>query len=632
MAIKFDLQRILVWISGVAAVYQLLVASRLLTVFGIFVPAPQHRAISLLFALTLIYFGRSISGSKRSGHLAWYDALLLALGLVGVGYVALDYDAMLNYSLYGYLDTLGITLALLAAVAILEAARRMTGWVLPALIVAFLLAARYQNYLPGLLHGKGFALDRLTYSIYVGSAGIFGIPLGVAVTILITFIIFGRLLEESGAGQWFIRLAMCLTGWTIGGPAKAAVMASGFFGMISGSPAANVATTGAITIPLMKRIGYPARFAGAVEAVASTGGQFMPPVMGAVAFIMAEWLGIPYVRVVGMAFLPAILYFVVLFMSVHFEAGKRGLEAVARQDLPPIWGVLREGWFYAIPIAVLLYFLLGLRYPPEMAALLSSFVLIAMSFLARDKALHLTPGRIWQAMAGGVQNWLTVAAVTAAVGMLIGSLELSGLAIKFSAFMVELSRGNLLATLVLVGLASFVLGMGLDSIPAYFTLTVLAAPALVQLGVPAEVAHLFVLYWGMASFITPPTCIAVYVACGISESKVWETGWEAVRLGLAVYLVPFAFVYNQALLARGSLPEVLLASGTALAGAILLAAGARGYAWRVLGLAQRLLVAAGGLFLIAPGVWTILVGLALGALGLSGYFPGPKKSVAKTGP
>ena len=616
-------------LAGGAAVYHLLIASRALTWFGIFVPTGQHRAISLLSALVLIYLGRPGTGGRDdAGHASpeglaggamrarrLVDVAFLALGVLGVGVVVIAQDEILRFSQYGYLDPLGIALALAAAVAVLEALRRSTGAVLPAIIVFFVLITIFQGYLPGVLHGKGYALDRLTYSIYVGSGGIFGTPLGVAATILITFIVFGRLLEMSGAGHWFITLTMSVAGWTIGGAAKVAILASALFGMVSGSPSAGIATIGVVTIPMMVRSGYPARVAGAIAAVAATGGQFMPPVMGAVAFIMAESLAMPYSQIAMMAALPALIYFGVLLVSVHLEAAKRGLPAVSRKELPRFREVFREGWFYILPLGILLYLLLVRGYPPDMAGLLSALAVVPVSFAARDKGVHLTPGRIWEALVRSTYSWITIATITAGVGILIGALELSGLGVKFSAFILDVSGESLLAALVLVGLASFVLGMGLDSIPSYLTLSVLAAPALTELGVPTEVAHLYVLYWGLSSFITPPTCIAVYVACAISGSRIWETGWESVRLGIAAYLVPFAFVYHPSLLLRGTLVELCVTVVLAMVATTALAAAVRGYLGRVLTLGPRLLLGAGALLILAPEPWTTISGATLVAVG-----------------
>ncbi|MBI4632788.1 MAG: TRAP transporter fused permease subunit [Deltaproteobacteria bacterium] len=606
-------------VAGLTALYQLFIASRVLTWFGIFLPPAQHRAICLMCGLFLIYSLRTPGGNYREGKLAWYDFFPLLAGLVGVGFVVFNYEAILDYSFYGFLDTKGVVLVLLLMVSLFEASRRLTGWAFPVIVLTFVLATIFQNYLPGLLYGKGYGLDRLGYSVYVGTSGIFGTPLGVATTILITYIVFGKLMQEAGAGRFFINLALSVTGWMRGGVAKATIFASCLFGMISGSPSAEVATVGSISIPMMISAGYSARFAAAVEAVAGTGGQFMPPVMGAIAFIMAEWLGIPYAKIAIAAFIPAVLYFFVLFVAIHFEALKIGLQPVASKDIPPVAKTLKEGWYYLLPLALLIYLLIGKSYPPEMAGLYSLLSLIAVSFISFDRQRHLTPKKIWAALVDSVKTWIILAGVTATVGMLIGALELSGLGIKFSGFIVDMTQGSLLLTLIFVGVASFILGMGLDSIPAYITLAILAGPALIKLGVPPMVAHLYVIYWGLSSFFTPPVCLAVYVACGISGSKFWETGWEAVRLGISVFIIPFAFVYNRALLCEGTPLEIILAVLTAAMGGILVASASRGYFTLPLAWWQRIIVFLGGCTLIGPTTFlTTAAGIALGALGILG--------------
>ncbi|OGP62570.1 MAG: TRAP transporter [Deltaproteobacteria bacterium RBG_13_53_10] len=607
-------------LSGLLALYELLIASRLLTWFGFFLPAVQHRAITLFVVIFIIYSLRSASGKVREGTIPWYDLVPVVLGMICAGFVAFNYDAVIDYSTYGYLDTKGIMLAVCLALVLLESARRLTGWALPLIILFFMAITYFQNYLPGILHGKGYALDRLGDSIYVGTGGIFGVPFGVAAGVLITYIIFGKLMQEAGASLWFINLAMSVAGWTRGGVAKSTVVASGLFGMITGSPSTEVATIGSMSIPMMISSGYKPKFAAAVEAVAGTGGQFMPPVMGAIAFIMAEWLGLPYGEIAVAAFIPACLYFTVLFMSIHFEAHRLGLKGTPRSELPSLWSAFIGGWYYIIPIAVLIYFLIFLKYPPEMSGLFSVISLIPLSFLSRDTKNHLTLHKIWSSLTGSVKTWITVAGVTAAVGMLIGSLELSGLGIKFSGFIVNLTQGNLLGTMILIGVASFILGMGLDSIPSYMTLAILAAPALIELGVPPLVAHLYVIYWGLSSFFTPPVCIAIYVACGISGTKIWETGWEAVRIGIAVFIVPLAFVYNQALLAQGSAEEIISAIVTALLGSTAVAAAVRGYFMNILPLWGKVSAFVGGCILIGPtNIWTVIIGLGISLIGVFGH-------------
>lgn len=607
------------WLSTAIAVYHLVVAGHIPSFFGYFVPHQVHKAISVFCALILVFtllpaggktYGEDTKAERTQRRVPWYDYLLMVSTACGAGFVVFFYETMLDYGEWGYLDTKGVILALMLVVPLLEATRRTIGWALPIIILFFVCMTLFQNYMPGLLYGQGFPLDRLLYSTFVGNAGIFGLPLGIAANIVIIFLIFGALMHGAGASRWFMDMAIALTGWSRGGPAKAAVLASAMFGSISGSPSGNAATTGVFTIPMMKKIGYTPAFAAAVEAVASTGGMILPPVMGAIAFIMAEWLEISYTQVVIAAAVPAMLYFLIVFVSVHLQAHKSGISALPFSDLPRFWAVFTKGWYYIIPMAALIYFLVIEGRPPEMAGIMASGIIIACSFLCKDKTKWLVPSRIMTAFDEGVSRWVVVAVITGSVGIMIGALELSGVGLKFSSFIVDLAGGNLLLTLLFVGIVSLIVGMGLDATPAYITLATLLAPALVRLGVPDIAAHLFVIYWGLASFFTPPTCIAVFITCGISGSKVWETGWESIRLGIASFLIPFAFVFNHGLLLQGEVNQIALATITAIVGSVLLACGIRGYAHEPLSQIQRFLVIAAGLLFIAPGLVPPLIGLA----------------------
>jgi TRAP transporter 4TM/12TM fusion protein len=391
------------------------------------------------------------------------------------------------------------------------------------------------------------------------------------------------------------------------------------FGSISGSPSGNSATTGVFTIPMMKTVGYRPAFAAAVEAVASTGGIILPPVMGAIAFLMAEWIEVPYSSIVIAAAVPASLYFLIVFVSVHLQAHKDGIQALPRDELPRFWSVFIRGWYYLIPFAALIYFLVIRSYPPGMAGIYTCGFVLMTSFFSRDRQYWLTPIRIFAAFDDGVRRWLAVAAITASVGIMIGALELSGVGIKISRFIVDLAGGNLTLTLLFVGIVSLIVGMGLDATPAYITLATLMAPALIRLGVSDVAAHLYVIYWGLASFYTPPTCIAVFVTSSIAKSKVWETGWEAVRLGIAAFLIPFAFVYNDGLLLQGNLEHIVLAVATAMVGAVLVAASVRGYLFRILNPFQRLGIFASGLLFIGPGIIMPLAGLATVGVALAPF-------------
>lgn len=603
------------WVACIAALYHIFVVSRLPSYLDLFIPLPWHRAVSLFSLLTLVFLTYSGSGQTGKIRLSLCDIFLLLLGWTGVGFMILFYERVNKYWEYGFLDLKGVILVFLLTLAILEAVRRVVGWILPIILTSFILMTLFQNHLPGLLYGKAYAPDRLGFNFY-GVGGIFGVPLGVASTIIIVFLIFAAFLQASGAGEWFAKLAIAMAGWTRGGAAKAAVIASAFFGTISGSPAGNVATTGAITIPLMIKTGYQASFAGAVESVASTGGQILPPIMGAIAFIMAEWLGKPYHEVAIAAALPAAIYFVVLFMSVHFEAARIGLPALPRSQIPAVIPTLKEGWFYLLPIAVLVYFLLVRGFPPDMSALITVPVTIGCSFINKDKNKRLYPGRLVSGLIDAVRRWVTPATVCAGVGMLIACMELSGLGIKVTRVLLELSGGRLVVALPLIGLAAYVLGMGLDSIPAYITLAVLVAPALINLGISDMAAHLYVVYWGLSSFITPPVCIAVYVACGLSGANVWKTGWQAMRLAPAIFLVPFIFALQPALMLRGTMVQNITAAITSIIGAISIASGIRGYGLRYMNWPQRLLSIIGGTALLWTSWKVSLTGLILVAISL----------------
>lgn len=617
---------LLVLLTSLIAIYHIVVVSQLPTWFGIFIPHQVHLATSLSCAMVLIFTLVPVGGSKAGEEgesdtqirrVPWYDTLLLLSGLISTGYVIFFHESILDYGEYGFLDTKGIILAAMLVVPVLESVRRMTGWALPIIILFFVFVTIFQQYLPGLLYGRGYPMDRLLYSAYVGDAGVFGLPLGIAANIVIVFLIFGALMDQAGASRWFMEVALGLTGWSRGGPAKAAVVASAMFGSISGSPSGNSATTGVFTIPMMKTIGYTSAFAAAVEAVASTGGMILPPVMGAIAFLMAEWIEVSYASIVIAAAVPAALYFLIVFVSVHLQAHKDGIEALPAAGLPRFWPVFLRGWYYLIPFGGLVYFLVVKSYPPGMAGIYTCGLVLLASFLSRDRSNWLTPTRIFKAFDEGVHRWLTIAAITAGVGIMIGALELSGVGIKISRFIVDLAGGNLLLTLLFVGIVSLIVGMGLDATPAYVTLATLMAPALIRLGVSDVAAHLFVIYWGLASFYTPPTCIAVFVTSSIADSRVWETGWEAVRLGIAAFLIPFAFVFNDGLLFSGGFGHVLLATATAAMGAVLLAGSVRGFFVGRLNPAQRLVIFGGGLLFIAPGIIMPLSGLIAVALVLT---------------
>jgi len=593
---------------GVAcALYHIAVNSGLLIFADVYISGAHHAAVSLFWALTLIY----LTKAQTRGYLPWYDVVLMVAGLSSVGFVVLFHDEVIAYGKYGFLDIKGMVLAFVLAAVVLETVRRRVGVVLPALLGVAVVATMLNNYLPGLLRGPGFSPDRMAFTLYAGEDGFFSTPLKIASTVVITFLIVAQMLHECGMGAWFSKLAIALTGWMRGGPAKSAVVASAFFGTMSGSPTGNCATTGALTIPLMKSVGYKPSFAGAVEACSSAGGQILPPVMGAIAFLMAEWIGVSYAEVALAAILPATLYFATIFIGVDLEAAKTNLVALKRSEIPDAFKTLREGWFYLIPIAVLIYLLLGMRLYPTISGLCCLPIVIVCSFLSKDKSNRMYPKKILRSLVAGVHSWLTIAVVTAGIGMLIGPMTLSGIGIKISGFLLELTGGNFAATLAVVGLTALVLGMGMDSLPAYITAAALAAPALIMLGMPEISAHLFVIYWALASHITPPVCLTVYVACGISGSGIWKTGWQAMRLGVAKYFVPFVFAFSPALLLMGSAGETVTVYVMTMLGLGSLTAGFVGYSLKRLHWGQRGIYILVGLMLLAPDRRLSLLGLGI---------------------
>jgi TRAP transporter 4TM/12TM fusion protein len=485
---------------------------------------------------------------------------------------------------------------------LLEATRRATGWALPITALAFLLY--------GLTVGNqsiGIMLDQL----YLTTEGIFGIPLYVSATYVMLFILFGAFVERSGAGQLFMDFALALAGHTSGGPAKVAIITSSLFGTVSGSAVANVMTTGTFTIPLMARTGYRPAFAGAVEAVASTGGQLMPPIMGAAAFVMAEFLGVSYLTVASFAILPAILYYLAVFMAVHFEARRVGLVGLPKPDLPRVGQVLRERGHLFLPLAIIIGVLLA-GFSAAFAALCGIASVVPTTWLRANTRKTFTIPVIIDALEAGAKNTVIVALACACAGIVIGTITLTGLGLSFTGVVLALSQNSLLLALILTMTAGIVLGMGLPTTPAYIVQVALLVPALVKLGVQVEAAHLFVLYFAVLSAITPPVAMAVYAANGISRAGLMESSWAAVKLGLTGYIIPFMFVYGPSLLLIGDASTIALTIVSATIGVICLAGGLHSYfffgATRIW---ERVMLIGAAFALIKPGITTDLIGAGL---------------------
>ncbi|MBS3920518.1 MAG: TRAP transporter permease [Deltaproteobacteria bacterium] len=569
--------------------------------------ALDHRAIHWGFMSSLIFllypFSKKISPKKRP---SLFD---LAFWLVSIGiclWIFINsYDIMNRAGRFLDVDIIMGTILILL---VLEAARRSTGWPVPVVAIFFLLYALLGPYLPEFLIHKGYSIKRISTYLALSTDGVFGVPLGVSANFIFLFILYGAILQKSGAGKFFTDLAFSLTGWTRGGPAKAAVVSSCFFGMISGSSVANTVTTGSFTIPLMKKTGYPPHFAGAVEASASTMGQIMPPIMGAAAFLMAEFLGIPYIKVCIAAAIPAVLSFFAIFMQVHFKAVLMGIKGIPRADLPSLKATLWGGWHHLISITLLVYFLI-LNFSPERAVFWAILATILCSYLR--KHTRMAPKDILEAFKQGAVGSVEVAAACAAAGIIIGCITMTGLGLKFSSLIVDLSGGTLLLALPFTMIACLALGMGVPTTAQYIIISALVAPALIQLGVVAIAAHLFIFYFGTRADITPPVALAAYAGAGIAGSNPMKTGVTAFQLGIAGYIVPFMFIYGPELLIIGPAHKVILATLTATFGVYCLAAGVQNCLFIKTTFYERILLLITSFLLIKPGLITDLAGITL---------------------
>jgi TRAP transporter 4TM/12TM fusion protein len=478
------------------------------------------------------------------------------------------------------------------------------GWALPLTAIAFLAY--------GLVVARLEPM-RLMDQLYMTTEGIFGIPLAVSAAYVMIFVLFGAFMERTGTGQLFMDFAMGLTGHTAGGPGKVAVVSSSLFGTISGSAVANVMVDGPISIPLMKRSGFPPHFAAGVEATASTGGQLMPPIMGAAAFVMAEFLGVAYAQVIIWAIIPAVLYYVACFAAVHFEAKRRGLVGLPRSELPQLRVIIAERGHLFLPIIIILVVMYS-GYSAPMAALAGTLACFPVALLRRSTRQYVTLTNIVEAMRDGAINALPVALACACAGIVIAVMTLSGLGIVFTQFVIGLARDTLVLALILTMFAGIVLGMGMPTTPAYIIMTALLVPALIKLGVVTPAAHMFAFYFAILSAITPPVALAVFAAAGLAKADLWSSGWAAVKVGAAGFIVPFMFVYEPALLMIGDWVHIVWRFVMASVGVCLFAGGLHGYLLTAASYWQRLVLVAAGLCLVIPEYYTDLAGALLGAI------------------
>lgn len=571
----------------------------------------------VLILVLILGFLTIPSGPRHRGKITKLDLIFLTAGVAPCLYIIIELER-LQWTYGSTVLPLDIVFGSVLIIALLELTRRSFGLAMPLVAVGFLAYALFGNYLPPSLFGHTGLKPGNVIGFMIGNMAIFGPVMSVMVQIIFLFILFSAFLQVSGAGGFFVNLANALAGSWRGGPAKVSVFSSSLFGTISGSSVANVAVDGGVTIPLMMKTGFRPHFAAAVEATASTGGQIMPPVMGAGAFIMAELLSISYGDVIVAAALPAILYYVGLYCMIDLEAVKQGLRGLPSTGIfTRVWSALKEGGHLLIPIVVLLHQLIIAGTSIQRAGLYSIISVFVVSWFRQSSRMGL--GRLIQALRDGAMMSVSIAAVCATAGIIVGVVSMTGLGIKFSSVVVALAHGNLFLTLVFTAVICMFLGMGVPTTAAYIICAAVGVPALLSLGANPLAAHLFVFYFACISAITPPVCAAVYTACGFSGSSVMQTGWTATRLGISAFIVPFLFVYHPVLMLKGPLLEIVQAAITATIGVAAVSMAIIGTSfignirWNIF---QRILFFGAFIALIVPGTHSDLLGILAVAIGI----------------
>jgi TRAP transporter 4TM/12TM fusion protein len=616
-------------ITGISlSLFQLYAAG--LQPLGLFFQRPIH----LGFILVLCFLIYPVFGQDRPrGPLGWaIDGSLIACGVLVGLWVPINIEVIANAIFPRQID---VVVGIITTLVVLEAARRAVGLGMTIIGAFFVLYAFAGNrgelpfladWMPGILNHRGYTLERLASQLTLGAEGIFGLPLGVAATFIFVFVLFGAFLEVTGAGKFFIDLAFAGTGKQRGGPAKAAVIASAGMGSISGSAIANVVTTGAFTIPLMKKLGYRPAQAGGIEAAASTGGQIMPPLMGAGAFLMSEFTRVPYIDIVLVSIFPAFLYFGVVYLLVHIAAVKQGMTGLPADELPSVRAVMAEGWHFLLPLVALVWLLVAGYSPMRVGFYAIVSVVAAASARAlwtyatnkpsieglfllcrRGASLSL------QALELGARNAVAVSIACAVAGIIVGVVGLTGLGLKFSSMMIAFSGGNLVLALILVLLASLILGMGLPVTAAYIVLIILVGPALTsEFGVPLLIAHLVVFWYSQDSNVTPPVALAAFAGAAIAGSKPMETSFQSWKFAKGLYLIPLFMVFNESIILGGPVPLVLWNGFLAIVALTAFAACLEGFLFAPMPLWQRALIVPGVIAVFWPELW--IEGLGVGVL------------------
>lgn len=574
--------------------------------FGI-LDAHLQRAIHLTFGFLLIFLLYPTRQSWSKTKMNPLDVLFAITGACSAMYIVYNYNELVLRA--GMNTETDFIVALIGTVLVFEAARRVVGW--PMIIVAFvfLLYAFFGPYVPGIMAHRGVGLEEMFDHLFFTTEGIFGTPMGVSSTFIYLFILFGAYLEATGLGKFFIDLANAIAGWAAGGPAKVAVLSSGLMGTVSGSSVGNVAGTGSFTIPMMKKLGYRPAFAGAVEAAASTGGQLMPPVMGAAAFLMAEFVGVPYFDVVKAAVIPAMLYYIGVWLGVHYEAKKYGLKGTPRDQLPKFKDLFLEKGHLAIPLIVIIYLLVS-GYTPMRAALAA----IALSIICAclRKSTRISFKQVIQGLIDGSKGVLGVLIACATAGIIIGVVTKTGVGLKVATALLDLAGGKLLPAMFFTMITSLILGMGVPTTANYVITSTIAAPALIQMQVPVLAAHMFAFYFGIVADVTPPVALAAYAGAGIAGANPMRCGVIAAKLAIAAFIVPYIFVLAPELLMINATAFTITYSAlTAIIGMWGVSMSMIGFCQNLLNLPQRLAFLVGGICMIIPGTLTDGIGIAL---------------------
>ncbi len=580
--------------------------------FGIYKTAVVHRAVHLTLILVL-FFLLYPANKKAARSKTWLviDGIIAAIALAAVGYIVFFYEAVANR--IGNLEDLtrmDLIIGTLVILLVLEATRRSNRvfFFLMLLALAYIF---WGPYFPGLFAHPGISIERLIYLLSYSSEGIFGTGLAVSATYLYLFILFGVFLGKTGVTDFFLKLALALVGRFTGGSAKACVIASSLMGTVTGSSLGNAVAVGSFTIPMMKQAGFRSHIAAAIEALSSCGGQLMPPVMGAAAFIMAEITGVPYGQLALMALIPAVIYYINVFAVIHFEAASSGLKGLPASDLPSIKQVLSSGYLL-LPLLVLIYMLMIAGYTATKAGFVAIITCILVTYLRKHN--HFNWKDFWQACEKGAYNAVEIAVLCAGIGIIISAVVLTGLGMRFSSIAIALTGGHLIPMLLMAMLVSIIMGMGMPTPVVYLLMAMFAAPSLVKLGVPVIAAHLFVFYYAILSGLTPPVCLVSIVAAGLAGADWWKTGWASVRLALASFIIPYMWVFGPQILMIGNWSEVVLAFICASIGAVAVAGSVQGWFLTRAGWPERVLLLAGGLLLIKPGLVTDVIGIVMVAM------------------